>query len=93
MTQVRIEMDEGWRWWPDTVPAQTAMEDAMGLSDETRRILRRPMTLDVPDEMLARYKRVYAEYRQLQTELEQLYRVQEGLTPWDSDPVPEHKVL
>jgi len=82
MAKVRIEMDEGYRWWPVTIAEQTA-----------NAAIRYPMTLEVPDDLLVRYKQAYTQYRQLQVELEQLYRVQVGLAPWESDPVPEHKVL
>jgi hypothetical protein len=93
MTKVRIEMDEGWRWWPITEAMRDAYETAMGFEPDLARQLRQPMTLDVDQDLIDRYTTAYVAYRELQDQLEQLYRVQQGIDPWPEQAIPEYKVL
>lgn len=91
--KVRIDMDEGWRWWPVTEAKRDAHELAMGLEPDLARAIRQPMTLEVDKELLDRYEAAYAQMRPLQEALENLYRVQQGLIPWPDQPTPDHTLL
>lgn len=75
LTPAYIDMEEGWRWWPNTFSS------------------RHQPKLAVPQELLDEHAELSKRWYALQSKFEQLYRVQEGLEPWHSDPVPEHRVL
>jgi hypothetical protein len=91
--KIRIDMDEGWRWWPVTEAKRDAYETAMGLEPDLTKLIRKPMTLTVDQALVDRYEAAYQEYRTLQEQLEQLYRVQEGIEPWEDAPIPQHTKL
>ena len=77
--KVFIEMDEGWSWWPVASGSDNFFGDV-------------PPTLEISDELLEEFKSVESRWYDLQAKLEQLYRIQEGLEPFNM-PIPEHKVL
>jgi hypothetical protein len=91
--KIRVDMEEGWQWWPVTEVQRATYEDAMGFDEALRRQLRRPMTLEVDQELVDRYEAAYKALQPIKEALEQLYRVQEGLVPWESTAVPEHTIL
>lgn len=80
MAKVSIQMDEGWRWWPEQ-------------REKTEAFFREP-TVDIDDGWLANYRLVSSQFYEMQAQLEQLYRKQEGLAVFD-DPelVIPHKML
>lgn len=77
LTPAYIEMDEGWVWWPVTFT----------------NIERKQARIAVPQALLDEYTEAQQRWRQVQEKLEQLYRVQEGLQPWNEPEVPTHEVL
>jgi len=81
MTKVRIEMDEGFNWFP--VSEDSPLLHAYG----------RSTTMDVPEALILEYQEAVERWTTVQEKLEQLYRVQEGLTPWTAPPIPEHVKL
>ena len=81
MVKIYVEMDEGWRWWPVTE------------QDEMRQYWSKPMSMEVPDELVTEYKTAYEAYWTVQEKLEALYRVQQGYTPHPNQVVPEHTML
>jgi hypothetical protein len=91
--KIRVDMEEGWQWWPVTEVRQAEYEDAMGFEEALRRQLRKPMTLEVDEELVQRYQAVYKAHRELQEALENLYRIQEGLKPWGDQSIPDHTIL
>jgi hypothetical protein len=93
MIKIRIEMDEGWVWWPVTETQRAEYEKAMGFDAALSLATRRPLTMEVDQDFITRYEAVYAAYREMRGALEQLYRVQEGLAPWDTPGVIEHTLL
>lgn len=80
MAKVSIQMDEGWRWWTEQ-------------REKTEVFFREP-TVDIDDGWLANYKLVSSKFYEMQAQLEQLYRKQEGLVVSD-DPelIIPHKML
>lgn len=91
--KVRVDMDEGWHWWFITSKSQEELLTAMGHDEEMKHVLRRAATLEIPQDLYDEAQAAWATHRAVQDKLEQLYRVQEGIEPWQSPPVPEHVLL
>lgn len=79
MPKIRVEMDEGFHWFP-------LERDSAVLHLLPNKFV----TLEVSDELLKEYAVAANAFNDIQDKLEQLYRVQEGLTPWSDPPIPEH---
>lgn len=105
MTQVRIEMDEGWIWHPIfgvNTPEQVAdhlkIIDESDLCDETKQevkqhvIKKNTLTFDIPDAMLSRYSQLSTEWFELQSQFEQLYRQQEGMSVRTGCEIPDYRI-
>lgn len=56
-------------------------------------MMHKPFKLEVDQALIDEYEAASAAFSAVREKLEQLYRVQHGLTPWASSTVPEHKVL
>jgi hypothetical protein len=83
--KVVIEMDEGWRWWPID-------EQNPGWYRIDTKIEDRKVAIEITEEMYERYKRVSAEYFEIQEQMEHLYRHQQGYYPHLQSPFhPDHK--
>jgi hypothetical protein len=67
--KIRINMDEGWRFWPE-YPGDF-LYDNYGRGQ--------PMTLEVPNEFIERYNTAYREFQVIHSKMEELYRLQQGL--------------
>ena len=78
--KVRVEMDDGWSW-------------SLDKEGETR--YDRTVSMEVSDALIAEYEALLPKWVALQDKLEQLYRSQEGLKPyeWTVSPTPDHKLL
>jgi len=84
--KVRIEMDQMFHWWPLNADQMAERYEMVGMPVP----LRRSPTLEVDAELFNEYEAMRSKYYELQEKLEQLYRVQEGLEPWTSCPVPDY---
>lgn len=49
--------------------------------------------IEISDELAAEFKEAADRYREVQAKIEQLYRVQNKMTPWKTPEVPEHTLL
>ena len=85
MLPVVVDMDRDWVW--RLLGASQSNEVARQVALELAKV-----KLQVPLELVNRYERVAQEWFELQQELEQLYRVQQGLKPWSNPPIPPHEV-
>lgn len=83
MTQIYVDMDDGWQFYPVY----------KGSVHHHEWMVRKPFKLEVDQALIDEYVAASAAYFAVREKMEQLYRVQEGLEPWTSSPVPEHKVL
>lgn len=72
MKRVHIEMDQAWEWW---IPSK---DDPVYVYDGAAK------TVLVDEELIEEFKIVSARYRELQNELERLYRKQEGMKPFSN---------
>jgi hypothetical protein len=91
-------MDECWSWWP-VLEFQSPEEVAKvvaELGDDQTTIdwvkKRETPALEVDAEFLEQLDRASAVYHSLKAQLEQLYRIQQGLEPWPTVPVPDYKI-
>lgn len=80
--QIYVELDEGWQFYP-------VYKD----SPQYGWMSHRPFKLEVDQALIDEYEAAAKAFGAVREKLEQLYRVQEGLTPFESSPVPEHKLL
>lgn len=81
--QIYVDLDEGFTFYP-VYQGSVHHHDWM---------VRKPFKLEVSQELIDEFEAAAKAYGDVREKFEQLYRVQEGLTPWESSPVPEHKVL
>jgi hypothetical protein len=83
MTQIYVDLDESFVFYP-VYEGSPHHHDWM---------VRKPFRLEVDQALIDEYEAASRAFSAVREKLEQLYRVQEGLTPWESSPVPEHKLL
>ena len=83
MTQIYVDLDECWMFYP-------VYE---GSVHHYPWMVRKPFKLEVEQALLDEYEAASRAFSEVRNKIEQLYRVQEGLKPWDEPPIPEHKVL
>ena len=82
-TPIYVDMDEVFTFYP-VYDGSIHHHEWMG---------RKPFKLEVDQALIDEYEVASRAFSAVREKMEQLYRVQEGLTPWTSSPVPEHKVL
>jgi transcriptional regulator of NAD metabolism len=75
--KVNIQMEDAWQFWP---------VNEYGRSQG-------PLTMEIDAELFDRFTKAREAYDEVNQLMEQLYRVQEGLKPWQSVGVPEHTLL
>lgn len=78
MIEVFIDMDTTWAFIP--FPRNTESDSRSG-------------SMEISRDLFDRYDAALHEYQQVTAEIEQLYRVQQGLQPFSSPLVPDHKIL
>ena len=83
MTQIYVDLDEVFMFYPVYV----------GSIHHKEWRTRKPFTLEVDQALIDEFETAAQAYSKVREKIEQLYRVQEGLTPWEGSPIPEHKVL
>jgi hypothetical protein len=83
MTQIYVDMDDGFTFYP-------VYEGSVHHHDW---MVRKPFKLEVDQALIDEFEAASRAFSLAREKMEQLYRVQEGLVPWESSPVPEHKVL
>lgn len=101
MVKVRIEMDEGWYWYPKFVtqtPEETEEICAEFKHDpDMQTFIRRKETpsMEIPAELLKEYESARDAYHSIQRKFEVLYRKQEGhsLRAEQAEILPEHRML
>lgn len=52
-----------------------------------------PASLEISQNLYDEYKEVAKRFFELNEQLEQLYRVQQNMTPWQVPPVPDHRII
>lgn len=53
----------------------------------------KPMTMEISEELFNEYYSKYRAFRDVQRQVEQLFRIQEGKTVHPDDPIPDYKLL
>lgn len=97
--KVRIDMDEGWMWWPIVkFPDAEHLEEhlkELGDDEDLKEFVRKKETpsMEVPPELLAEYLEASQRYFAINKKLEQLYRIQEGLEPWPEQEIPVYNLI
>jgi hypothetical protein len=81
--RIYVDLDEGFTFYPVYAGSVHHHEWMVG----------KPFKLEVSRALLDEYEAAAKAFSDVREKMEQLYRVQEGLEPWTSSPVPEHKVL
>lgn len=85
--KVYVEMDQGFVWW-------LVKEADLDLTDrpyKTERLNERAVAIEVEEKTFEEYAAIAAKYYEMQREVENLYRKQEGLDPWP-DTVPDNSI-
>ena len=67
--KIRMVIDEGWYFCPNYpgLPFHQSDPD-------------RPATMEIPDELIERYNTAFQEFRNIHSIMEELYRLQEGMS-------------
>lgn len=81
---VYIDLEENWIFWP-VYEGSIHYREWMGS--------KKLFTMTVDRTLIEEYNVKYAAFAAVKEKMEQLYRVQNGLTPWESSPVPQHTLL
>ena len=107
MVKVRMNVDEGWWFWPeDEFPSDAELQELLDSLGEDRDnptfggetlgefVVRtsRP-SIEIPQELFDEYKAAYERFCLVHSQMEQLYRVQQGMAPFESPPIPEYRKL
>ena len=79
MIKVHIEMDQVFNWWPISEQALDSTSSAP--------------TMMVDEEWFNKFNAVSAAARELQQEVEQLFRLQQGMRPLTNATIPNHKMI
>jgi hypothetical protein len=87
--KVRIDMDQVF-WWDIVSAADIAKRSELFCLPPE---LAPELTMKIDKSLFDEYEKLLGMYRDIQDKLEQLYRVQEGLAPWASTPVPDYTKL
>lgn len=101
MVKVRIEMDEGWYWYPKFVTRSTEETDEVCAEFpdnlEMQAFIRQKETpsMEISTELLKEYETVRDAHTALMYKFEALYRKQEGLFMSEQriEEMPEHRML
>lgn len=83
MTQIQLQMDQAFHWWPVVEPEAGKDRDMRGWA----------MMFEVDQSLIDRYQAARREYEAVQQQLEQLYRIGNGLDPWPGVEIPNHTWL
>ncbi len=83
MTKIYVDMDDGFQFYPVY----------QGSPHHYEWMVHQPFTLEIDQALIDEYEAASRAYYAVREKFEQLYRIQEELTPWESSPVPEHKRL
>lgn len=79
MVEVFIEMDRGYCvFFP--IPRGTESDTRSG-------------SMEIPQELFDRHAAALQEYAAVSEQLEQLFRIQQGMNPYQNTPIPEHTIL
>lgn len=81
--RIYVDLDEGFTFYPVYEGSVHHHEWMVG----------KPFKLEVSQELIDEYETAAKAFSIVREKMEQLYRVQQGLEPWTSSPVPDHKVL
>ena len=107
MVKIRIEIEEGWWFWPvDDFPTKNEVDEMVNSLGEQagssllgectfeQHVQRsNGPTLEIPKKLLDEYNQALLHFSQIHAQLELLYRVQERLTPHEKPEIPEHRKL
>lgn len=80
---IYVDLDEGFTFYPVYA----------GSVHHLAGMVRKPFKLEVNRALIDEYEVAARAFSAVREKFEQLYRVQEGLEPWTSSPVPAHKKL
>lgn len=87
--KVRIEMDQVFWWGPISAEQIAERSELVGTPKECQP----PVTMEIDKSLFNQCELLRVEYYALQEKLEQLFRIQENLTPWTSQPIPDYTKL